>query len=299
MTERSCFMSVLLVALWSAVGLAADTSRYPAAELLMEPGELAEPAVAKQFVILDVRPAEAYQQGHVAGAQRVDHDDWKAAFGAGDGRDAWSQRIGQLGISADSKVVIYDDNAMKDAARIWWILRYWGLEDVCLLNGGWQGWISAGLPTTDEAPPPASEVPFQARPQSNRLVTMGQILPQLGDGQLQIVDARSEEEFCGVQMRDNLKGGAIPGAKHLDWSHLVDQQTHRFKSPGELQRLFSQANIDLDRPTASHCQSGGRASVMAFTLELMGARDARNYFKGWSEWGNSEDAPVVVTESAE
>ena len=128
---------------------------------------------------------------------------------------------------------------------------------------------------------------------------MEQILSQLSDGELQIVDSRSEGEFCGIEMRDNLKGGAIPGAKHLDWVNLIDQQTHRFKSPEELRRLFAEAKIDLNRPTASHCQSGGRASVMAFALELMGAPDSRNYYKGWSEWGNSEDAPVVVSEPAE
>lgn len=72
--------------------------------------------------------------------------------------------------------------------------------------------------------------------------------------------------------------------------------TSRYKNPKELRRLFDQAGIDLDKPIASHCQSGGRASVMAFGLELMGAKDSRNYYPGWSEWGNNDNLAVVVPE---
>ena len=298
MAKTNSPLLLLTVTLWSAMGIAAETDRYPRPQLLIEPTELAKPEIAKPFVILDVRSQEAYDQGHVAGAQRIDHDAWKAAFGEGENREAWSQRIGQLGISDDSKVVVYDDTAKKSAGRIWWILRYWGVGDVRLLNGGLLGWKSAGLPTTDRISP-VSEVAFAAKPRSKRLMTMEQILLQLDDNKLQIVDSRSEGEFCGVVLRNNLKGGAILGAKHLDWVNLVDQESHRFKSPEELRQLFAAAEIDLSRPTVSHCQSGGRASVMAFALELMGVRDSRNYYKGWSEWGNSLNAPVVVSEPAE
>jgi thiosulfate/3-mercaptopyruvate sulfurtransferase len=110
------------------------------------------------------------------------------------------------------------------------------------------------------------------------------------------VDARSEDEFCGINKRDNKRGGAIPGAKHLEWSDLIDQETNRFKSPAELKRLFEQAGIDLTRPTASHCNGGGRAAVMAFGLELMGANEVRNYYRGWGEWGNAQDTPIIVPE---
>ena len=108
------------------------------------------------------------------------------------------------------------------------------------------------------------------------------------------MDARSEDEFCGVNKRDNQRGGAIPGAKHLEWSDLIEQKTHRFKSAEELNRLLDQAGIDLAQPTASHCNGGGRAAVMAFGLELMGADEVRNYYRGWGEWGNSQDTPIVV-----
>lgn len=280
-------------------GAAGKDAQYARPELLLEPAELTKPDMAKQFVILDARPQEEYDLGHVPGARRLDHDSWKKAFGEGEDTEGWNKRIGELGIGPDSKVAVYDDKGMKDAARIWWILGYWGIEKVQLLNGGWKSWQSAKLPTTEAAPPPASRVEFKATPRSDRLVTMGQILDLLPEDGLQIVDARSEDEFCGINKRDNKRGGAIPGAKRLEWSDLIDQETHRFKSPEELRRLIDQAGIDLAQPTASHCNGGGRASVVAFGLELMGAEDIRNYYRGWGEWGNSDDTPVMVPEKPE
>jgi thiosulfate/3-mercaptopyruvate sulfurtransferase len=279
----------------SALG---EKAQYARPELLLEPADLAKPEVARQLVILDARSQDEYDRGHVPAARRVDHDVWKAAFQEGKDPEGWSQRIGELGIGPHSKVVVYDDKGMKDAARIWWILKYWGVEDVRLLNGGWKGWKAAELPASEAAPPAAPPVRLKAAPRPKRLATMRQILDLLPGNKLQIVDARSEDEFCGIDKRNNKRGGAIPGAKHLEWSDLIDQQTQRFKGPRQLRRLFGQAGIDLSRPTATHCNGGGRASVMAFGLELMGAKDVRNYYRGWGEWGNSQDTPVIVPDKA-
>jgi thiosulfate/3-mercaptopyruvate sulfurtransferase len=244
-------------------------------------------------VVFDARSAEQYKKEHIRGARWIDHEKWSKAFEDGQDQSGWSERIGSLGISPSTKVVVYDDVGMKDAARIWWILRYWGVQDVRLLNGGWKTWKARGLPTTAEVPTVA-RAEFQAMPHAGRLATKGQVLDSLKDRSLQIVDARSEKEFCGVDQQKNKRAGAIPGAKNLEWSDLVDQKTHRFKSPHELARLFKEAGIDLQRPTATHCQSGGRASVMAFGMELMGGNDVRNYYRSWGEWGNLEDTPIIV-----
>jgi thiosulfate/3-mercaptopyruvate sulfurtransferase len=173
------------------------------------------------------------------------------------------------------------------------MLRYWGIEDVRLLNGGWIGWEKGKHPTETTEAAPVS-VKFVAKARSARLATKDDLLKSLDGGALQIVDARSEGEFCGIDKLNNKRAGAIPGAKQLEWIDLLDRDTHRFKGPGELKKLFDGAGIKLDRPTATHCQSGGRASVMAFGMELMGAKDVSNYYKSWSEWGNAENTPVVT-----
>ena len=290
-------LPILLLCIPMTRQAGADT--YPRADLLVEPAQLAKPDVARQFVILDARAQESYQQEHIPAARRVDHDAWAKAFGDGQDAKNWSKRIGELGIGSDSQVVIYDDNGMKDAARIWWILRYWGVHDVRLLNGGWKTWTAERFPTTNETPIAVGTTEFKANARVERLANKQQMLDLLHDKGVQIVDARSEKEFCGIDAQNNKRAGNMPGAKHLEWSDLIDQQTHRFKKPDELRALFEKAGIDLAQPTACHCQSGGRASVMAFGLELMGAKDVRNYYRGWSEWGNATDTPVIVTSSTD
>jgi len=226
----------------------------------------------------------------------VDAAAWAKAFDEGKDAEAWSRRIGELGIQPKSHVVVYDDASAKDAARIWWILRYWGVADVRLLNGGWHGWKAADLPVETQQAAPPTAVPFTAAPQSKSLVTKGQLLEALKDNRLQIVDARSEKEFCGLDALTNKRAGAIPGAKHLEWLDLLDKDTQRFKTREQLRTLFRESGIDLEKPTATHCQSGGRSSVMAFGLELMGGKHVGNYYAGWSEWGNAEDTPITRPE---
>ncbi len=292
-------LSIAIAALLITAMHAAEKSSYSNPRLLLEPETLAKPGTADRFVILDVRSLEAYEAGHIPGAIRIDPNQWKDAFGDGSDAEGWSQRIGDLGIGADSSVVVYDDSAAKDAARIWWILRYWGVRDAHLLNGGWKTWKAKELAVSTEATDSPAQTAFKAVAARSRSVTKDEVLKAIDDHRFQIIDSRSKDEFCGIDLQKNLRGGAIPGAKHLDWVGLVDPETDRFKTPEELQKLFDEAGIDPGKPTASHCQSGGRASVMVFALELMGAKDAKNYYPGWSEWGNLDDTPIVAPKEKE
>lgn len=258
----------------------------------MEPAQLQQ-APADEFIILDVRAEKDYREGHVPGAQRVDVGEWKKAFADNKSAEAWAERIGELGITRDSKVVLYDDNRNKSAARIWWILRYWGVEDARLLNGGWAQWQTSDGAIQKETPPAPEAAEFTPIPNKQRLVTTASLLDQLDSPSLQILDTRSEAEYCGIAKQTNQKGGAIPGAVHLEWSELIDPQTQRFKTADQLRQLFQRKGVVLDQPLTTHCQSGGRASVMVFGLELMGAENVQNYYAGWSEWGNIDQTPVV------
>jgi thiosulfate/3-mercaptopyruvate sulfurtransferase len=261
--------------------------------LLIEPGALAEVGEPRH-VILDAREGRAWSLGHVPGAVQIDAADWAKAFGDGADAEGWSKRIGDLGITADTPVVVYDDSLSRDAARIWWILKYWGVNRAAILNGGWAGWKASGLPISDKATAAPAPVTFQATAGRGRLATKATLLEDLTSKSRQIVDTRSFGEFCGDRKLSNHRGGAMPGAVHLEWSDLMDSGTQRFKTADELSRLFQMAGIDAERPLATHCQSGGRSSVTAFVLELMGADDVQNYYRGWSEWGNAEDTPIVI-----
>jgi thiosulfate/3-mercaptopyruvate sulfurtransferase len=269
----------------------AKPATYPKPDLLVEPADLMKPEAAEKFRILDARGKDKYQDGHIPGAVVVSPIAWAGAFGDGDDKDGWTKRIGELGINVDTKVVIYDDAQSKDAARIWWILRYWGVKDVRLLNGGWKGWTTANGKVEMKASEPKAVEPKLVA-QSDRRVSKKEIMDLLKEKPPQLVDARSSGEFCGTEETAK-RNGAIPGAKNLEWSDLLDKKTGRFKSAEELGKLFQDAGIDPKKPAMTYCQSGGRASVMAFALELMGGQDVRNYYRSWAEWGNAEDTPIV------
>jgi thiosulfate/3-mercaptopyruvate sulfurtransferase len=178
----------------------------------------------------------------------------------------------------------------KDASRIWYILRYFGVRDVRLLNGGWPAWQAAKLPTSAKEPA-VTAVPFLVVPEPKRLADQAAVAGILNEKSAQIVDCRSEAEFVGNEKKAK-RSGHIPGAVHLEWSDALDKTTQRFKNSEQLKVILKEAGIDVSRPIVTHCQSGGRSSVMAFTLELMGAYRVANYYRGWSEWGNADQAPV-------
>jgi thiosulfate/3-mercaptopyruvate sulfurtransferase len=283
---------ILASALVFVFVIRAGNSAYPRPDLLIEPCQLAKRSVAKHLIVLDARARHSFEQGHIPNARWVDRNAWAAAFGRGDDAASWSQRIGALGIRRQSCVVVYDDDFSKDAALIWWVLHYWGVEDVKVLNGDWTGW-TAGLYPIDRSITSPFPVRFDAQAHPGFMATKQEVLASLPNGELQILDARSDAEYRGVEALRNQRAGAIPGAKQLQWNELLDLQTRRFKPATELRQLLKQRGIALDRPTATYCQAGTRASVLVFGLKLLGATDVRNYYKGWSEWGNSQDTRLV------
>jgi thiosulfate/3-mercaptopyruvate sulfurtransferase len=284
----SC-LALMLTAPAAGAGLEA---RYSRPELLIEASDLMKPEVASKFRLVDARPAPKYQAGHIPGAFPVNHAAWAKAFNSDPSPAGWGKRIAALDIgSADRAVVVYADD-VREAARIWWILRYWGLKDVRLLNGGWRAWQATGGKEEKGAREAAAgTLTVTAHPE--RLATMKQLLADLKDKRLSVLDARSQGEFCGDTMKAK-RGGAIPEAVHLEWSDVLDPESQRFKPATPLAKLFKDAGVDLARPQVTYCQSGGRAAVLAFALELMGAKGVRNYYRSWAEWGNAEDTPVVT-----
>jgi thiosulfate/3-mercaptopyruvate sulfurtransferase len=268
----------------------AKPAPYPHAELLIEAAELAKAVPAHKVQVLDARPKAKYDAGHVPGALWVDSDAWGKDFAKAPDKEAWTKRLGGHGLTGDRPVVVYGDDP-REPARVWTILRYWGFADVRLLNGGWPAWASSSSAAPKEAPRVEPTAPrLTAHPE--RLATKEQVLGHLKGNGPQIIDTRSEKEYCGDDRRAR-RGGAIPGAKHLEWSDLLVADG-RFKSADELRKLFREHDVSLKEPAVTYCQSGGRAAVMAFGLELMGARDVRNYYRSWNEWGNDPDTPVVT-----
>jgi thiosulfate/3-mercaptopyruvate sulfurtransferase len=269
-----------------ALALAPAAETYPNARILVEPDALK--ADTKGLVILDARNEAAYKEGHVPGAVHLPVAGWSKAVP--DRPEAWAKRLADLGVRSDSSVVVYGGADVREAARAWWLLRYAGAENVRLLNGGYPAWEKAGGTSETKVNVAAAIEVAKPSVQRGRLAEKKDVLAMIKDRSAQILDSRSEDEFCGTS--DTAKrSGHIPGATHIEWTELLGKDK-KFKSPDELRKLFADRKIDLDKPAVTYCQSGGRAAVLAFGLELMGAKDVRNYYKSWAEWGNAPDTPI-------
>jgi thiosulfate/3-mercaptopyruvate sulfurtransferase len=275
---------------------AAPSSASPSRQsLLVDVTQLKDALRAAQAPprLLDVRPEDEYLAGHIPGAVFVDVEAWKAKFfeeGGATDEMFWADAVGRLGIDRSTAVVVYGDTAT-NPARVWWTLRYLGLENVRLLDGGWQLWLKGGGEVQVDVDP-IEPVSFAPQFQHERLISKDLMLAAAGagDSDVMIVDTRSRGEFTG---RDAAAGraGHIPGAVNIEWLETVDE-SGRFKSSEELQTLFQARGIDPRKTLVTHCQSGGRSSVAALALELAGFRDVKNYYCGWQEWSADPTTPV-------
>ena len=284
--------SALLTLLLLSPVPAADNQRT---NMLVDVPELIKSVKSEEtasvFRVIDTRSQKDYEAGHIPFSIRVDVSAWSNDLGTGKDEENLRKRAAKSRIDQDSRVIVYGDDA-REYCRLWWLLRYLGVADVRILNGGWKAWQDAKGPIDSGDAKFNVKIPKEIESlQSGRLATKSQLLEGLKDKRFQIIDARSDKEFCG-EMKTAKRSGSIPGAIHLEWSDLLDSKTQRFKSQDELSKLFENAGIDINKPSVTYCQSGGRASVMAFGLELVGAKNVRNYYKSWAEWGNAEDTPI-------
>jgi thiosulfate/3-mercaptopyruvate sulfurtransferase len=243
--------------------------------------------------LIDLRPAEIFAHGHIRAAAHLDL--WGVSLIDTDEAPlrAFMWMIGHLfslrGVTPDCPVVVYEDDSGIRAARAFWLLEYLGHPSVRLLDGGFKAWTAAGLPVTTEGnPAQPSQWHGTARP--DRLATWRQVLDRLGNPATTILDTRSEAEYFAEEVRAK-RGGAIPGAVHLEWKrNLADEGT--FKTVSELASMYSAAGVTPDREVVTYCQGGYRAAHTYVALRVLGYPRVRNYTGSWKEWGDRDDVPV-------
>ena len=142
-------MSIAIVCL--SLTLCADPETYPRPELIIDATGLNDRL--NRVIILDARSEKAYDAGHIPGAVRVDVSALSKAFNSEVDAEKWSKRLGDLGVDVKTPVVVYGDD-WRESARMWWILRYWGIEHTRLLNGGITAWNAARLAISTEPTAP-------------------------------------------------------------------------------------------------------------------------------------------------
>jgi thiosulfate/3-mercaptopyruvate sulfurtransferase len=258
---------------------------------------LEDPSI--RIVEVDENP-ELYAEAHLPGAIGFDwrtdlQDPVKRDFL---GAEAFGELFGSRGISNDHTVVLYGDRNNWFAAYTYWYLKYYGHDDVKLVNGPREKWIGEGRPTTDEVPSPAA-VTFTAQPGDDAIRAMrDEILPALEAGK-KLIDVRSPQEFsgeliamAGYEQEGAQRGGHIPGAASVPWSQAV-REDGTFKSREELEALYGGKGVLSGDPIISYCRIGERSAHTWFVLhELLGRQDVKNYDGSWTEWGNLVNVPI-------
>jgi thiosulfate/3-mercaptopyruvate sulfurtransferase len=266
---------------------------YTNPHLLWSVGELESRLTDPKLVLLDMRQPEAYSNGHIPGALSFDIFGISLIDTRPEPLQAFLWIIEHLiqskGVNNDCTVVVYDDIAGMRSARLFWFLEFFGHDHVHMLNGGFNAWQAAGLPAThDAAIPKAGNFKMKQRPEL--LATAEQVLTRLHQPSIVIVDTRSDGEYTGQVVRSK-RGGAIPGAVHLEWTNNLDAKGF-FKPAEELAKMYAEKSITPDKEVIPHCQGAYRSAHTYLALRLIGYPNVRNYLGSWGEWGNRLDLPI-------
>ena len=262
--------------------------------LLVEAAELKQRLDEDSLRLVDVRSTADYKAGHIPGAVHVDMADWKDQALSKNGlhdKEAWAKRVRPLGIAAKTNVIVYGGHPTS-ATRIWWTLKYLGIEHVGVLNGGWKQWLAADGKTST-AVSSVKPTAFTPKFQADRLAEIGNLKSSFKADGVAVVDARSAMEFNGTG-GPGARKGRIPGATRIEWSDLLAPDG-RFRSKKELQAIFAAQGLSHKKTAVTYCQTGGRASLDAFALELAGFPKVKNYYCSWQQWSADPSAPVETT----
>jgi thiosulfate/3-mercaptopyruvate sulfurtransferase len=206
---------------------------------------------------------------------------------------AFEAMMARLGISDRTRVVVYDERGGIYAARLWWILNYFGHSNVSLMNGGWVKWSAEQRPA-ETAAATIPEAHFTARPQPQWLATAADVVNAIDKPGVKIVDARTQAEIDGKDLRGIKRGGFVASSVPVYWEDLLDAQQRTFKSADELKKIYEDRGILPSQDVIAYCQVGMRASVDLFALHLIGYNKLRNYYGAWEEWGNRDDLPIAT-----
>jgi len=261
-----------------------------------------------RFIEVDV-DTSAYDTGHLPGAVAFN---WTTQLTDPVKRDLVSREelealLRAAGIDDDTLIVLYGDNNNWFAAWAYWQLRYHGIDNVRLLDGGRKKVEASGLPLTTDAPAQSpGTIQLKGSPREELRAYRDQVLSAIGQGSRAFVDVRSPEEFRGelaapahLPQEAAQRKGHIPGAANVPWSSAVAEDG-TFKPAAELAELYSAKGLAPEQDIVAYCRIGERSSHTWFVLhELLRYPNVRNYDGSWTEYGSLVGAPIETGEGSQ
>lgn len=268
-------------------------------DFLVTPQWLAAHANDANIVILDARMSPPglipkrniqaeFEQGHIPGAVYFDIDA-VADHSTGlphmlPSPQLFSEMAGQLGITEQHTLVIYDEGNLFSAPRVWWTFRTFGAKNVRILASGLSGWQQAGY-KLESGPVHPTPQTFNVTFNATAVSSVDEVLAVLGNNEVQILDARPSARYKAQEPepRPGLRLGRIPGSINIPWGTMVENG--HLKSPQALAEIFAAQGVDLTKPIITSCGSGVTAAVVALGLAAVNARSVSLYDGSWAEWG--------------
>jgi thiosulfate/3-mercaptopyruvate sulfurtransferase len=260
-----------------------------------------------ELVILDARwdlmrpdwAEGAYREAHIPGASFLSLDeDLAGKIGANTGRHplpgvgATVELFRRLGVNNESTVVVYDQASAAFAARAWWILRWLGHQNTCVLDGGLAAWRAAGLPVNDGVPQ-VRVGNFEGEGDHSWLVEADEILDHIARG-VPLIDARDAERFRGQVEPIDAVAGHIPGARNAPFSSFLDDRSCFLPADAIRKRWTRQLDIAPGQDWMVMCGSGVTACHLALSGQIAGLKMPRLYAGSWSEWIRDPSRPVAT-----
>jgi thiosulfate/3-mercaptopyruvate sulfurtransferase len=248
------------------------------------------------------RGADEYARGHLPGALFVDVDSELSSPPGPDrpGRHPLPSSaqvaalLSRLGVRAETIVVGYDDAGGGIAARLWWLLRYFGHGGGRVLDGGIQAWTAQGGPLETAVRAPAPAPPLALAPRPGMVVDRRRVAALAGSGSAVILDARAPERFEGKLEPVDARPGHIPGARSAPFVRNLVAPEREFRSAAELERHYSALGATRAATVVAYCGSGVTACHDLLALALAGRPDALLYEGSWSDWARDPSLPAAL-----
>jgi len=247
------------------------------------------------LLLIDLCKNSVYQQAHIPGAIHVEPGSLISGQQPSPGKlpteEALSNLFSSIGLSEETHVIAYDDEGGGWAGRLIWTLDMIGHKHYSYLNGGIHAWLAENLPT-ENTPVNKSPSNYKAVIMDGPSVTKEYILSQIGQPGFTIWDARSPEEFNGIQVFAQ-RAGHIPGAINFEWTQGMDQKHQlKIKDNSELLHTLNNLGINGDNEVITHCQTHHRSGFTYLLGKVLGFKNIKAYPGSWSEWGNDANTPI-------